>query len=170
MNKHLIAIAATAIAVTGCAAPQVQAPAPTEDLNVGIAKTCTPSAVDLSASGTASATIAMTNDGWCGLHTKDKTGQPFLLGLVKSNPAHGIILIQKVGGETRIEYTAKGRYVGPDHFTVALRSSVANTPDVTVQIAVTVAMGEGMPPEPAAAAPAPAPARATTRPARPTTH
>jgi hypothetical protein len=163
LNKHLIAIAVTAIAVTGCAAPQTQSPAATEDLNVGIAKTCTPSTVDLAAAPTASATIAMTNDGWCAIHTKDKGGQPFLLGLVKANPAHGRILIQKIGGETRVEYTATPRYVGTDKFTVALRSTQPNTPDATVQVAVTVTMGEGMQ---AVEPPPPAPARKTT-PARP---
>jgi hypothetical protein len=165
LNKHLIAIAVTAIAVTGCATPQVQAPGPTEDLNVGIAKTCTPTAVDLSASNTASATIAMTNDGWCALHVKQKDGQPYLLGLVKASPAHGRILIQKIGGETRIEYTADERYVGADKFTVALRPTAANTPDATIQVAVNVSMGEGQapvePPKPAPTARATTPSRST---------
>ena len=152
MNKHLIAIAATALAATSCAPQQQPATAATEDFNVGISKTCTPSAADLSTGTSASATITMTNDGWCAIRTKDKNGQPFKFGLVKSRPAHGRILIQKIGGETRIEYTAENRYVGVDRFSVALASNLPNTPDSTIQVTVTVAMGEGM-----AQAPAPAP-------------
>jgi hypothetical protein len=163
LNKHLIAIAVTAVAVTGCAAPQVQAPSPTEDLNVGIAKTCTPTAVDLSAANTTSASITMTNDGWCALHVKQKDGQPYLLGLVKSNPTHGRILIQKIGGETRIEYTADDRYVGADKFTVALRPTAVNVPDATIQVAVNVSMGEG---QALVEPPKAAPAARTTPPAR----
>lgn len=169
MNKHLIAIAATAIAVTGCAT-QTTVPAATEDLNVGIAKTCTPSVVDLSASTTAKATIAMTNDGWCGLHVKDRSGAPFKYGLVK-RPARGYILVQKIGGETRIEYTAENRYVGPDAFSVTLISNTPNTPDSTIQVTTSTTMGENMTPPPAAAPPArstPAPRAPARTPARTT--
>ena len=164
MNKHMIAIVATAVALTGCATPQTQAPVATEDLNVGIASTCTPSAIDLSTAPTAAATITMTNDGWCAVHTKESSGKPFLLGLVKTNPAHGRILIQKVGGETRIEYTANERYVGADKFTVALRPTTASAADNTVQVAVNVTMGPNMPPEEAPKPAAPAPR--SSRPAR----
>ena len=166
MNKHLIAIAATALATTSCAPQQQSSSAATEDLNVGISKICTPSVADLSTGTSAAATVTMTNDGWCAVHTKDKNGQPFKFGLVKSRPAHGRILIQKIGGETRIEYTAENRYVGVDRFSVALASSLPNTPDSTIQVTVTVAMGEGMavPPPPA---PAPA-ARPAPRAAKPT--
>jgi len=161
LNKNLIAIAVTALAATSCAPQQQAAPAATEDLNVGIAKTCTPSPIDFAAGTTAAATITMTNDGWCAVRTKDKSGQPFKFGLVKSRPAHGRILIQKIGGETRIEYTAENRYVGPDRFSVALASNLPNTPDSTVQVTVTATMGEDMAPAPA---PPPAPAtRPTTR-------
>lgn len=167
MNKHLIAIAATALATTSCAPQQQQSPAATEDLNVGISKTCTPSAADLSTGPSAVATIAMTNDGWCAVHTKDKNGQPFKFGLVKSRPAHGRILIQKIGGETRIEYTAENRYVGVDRFSVALASNLPNTPDSTITVTVSVAMGEGMalPPAPATT-PTTRPAPRAAKPAR----
>ena len=108
----------------------------------------------------------MTNDGWCAVHTKDKNGEPFKFGLVKSRPAHGRILIQKIGGETRIEYTAENRYVGPDRFSVALASNTANTPDSTLQVSVTVTMGEGMATPAPTAAPATRPApRPPARPA-----
>jgi len=152
----MIALAAAAVILQGCAqqpaAPQLAA----EDYNQGIAKTCTGSPVDLSAATTATATINMTNDGWCAVRTVERDGQPFQLGLVRVRPEHGRVLIQKIGGQTRIEYTADSRYVGADRFTVALRPRTANAPDATVQVAVTVAMGEG-----AAMAPAPTPAPAT---------
>lgn len=167
MNKHLIAITAAAIGLTSCAPQGPVTQVATEDLNVGIAKTCTSPPIDLTTSITANATIDMTNDGWCAVHTKEKTGQPWALGLVRARPQHGHVLIQKVGGETRIEYTADDRHVGPDRFTVALRSATPNVPDATVQVAVNVAMGEGMAP-----VPPPTPAPATTRrttPARRTT-
>ena len=165
MNKHLLAIAMTAVAVAGCTAPLTPASVAGEDLNVGIAKTCTPTPVEFSATPSTTASITMSNDGWCALHTKQKDGSPFLLGLVKTNPAHGRILIQKIGGETRIEYTPNERYVGTDAFTVALRSGATNTPDATIQVAVNVSMGEG---QAAAAAPAPAPRPAAPAPARTT--
>ena len=167
MNKHLIVIAATAITVTGCAQQPTQVTAAAQESNEGRAKTCTPSPVDFANSAEATATIAMTNDGWCDLHTKDKNSEPFKFGLVKSRPQHGYILIQKVGGETRIEYTAENRYVGADRFSVALASNVPNTPDSTIQVAVTVSRGEGVaPPAPEPTAPAPrstSPAGSSTR-------
>ncbi len=153
MTKHPIAITAV-LALAGCAA---QTPAPQaagEDINLGIAKTCTATPIDLTTNATANASITMTNDGWCAVHTKDKNGQPFQLGLVRARPQFGRVLIQKIGGETRIEYTPENRHVGADRFTVALRSSVPNAPDAMVQITVEASMGEGM-------APAPAPAPAT---------
>jgi len=167
LNKHLIAIVASVAALQGCAnqssAPQVAG----EDLNIGLAKTCTPSKVDVSASTSASGTIAMTNDGWCAIRVVEKDGQPFLLGLVRSRPEHGRVLIQKLGGETRLEYTANPRYVGEDRFTVALRSKTQGAPDTMVQVAVNVSMGEA-PIEPVAAA-APATGGAPTAAKRTTT-
>ncbi len=170
MNKHLIAIAASVVALQGCAVQNPAAQVAGEDLNVGIAKTCTASKVDLSAATSAGATIAMTNDGWCAVRLVEKDGQPFKLGLVRTRPEHGVVLIQQLGGETRLEYTADQRYVGADRFTVALRSKTANAPDTVVQVAVTVTMGEVV--APVAAAPASTPGssaasstRAATRPA-----
>ena len=167
MNKHLIAIAAAAIGLTSCAPQAPVTQVASEDLNVGIAKTCTAPPIDLTSSVTANAIIDMTNDGFCAVRTKEKSGQPWALGLVRSRPQHGRVLIQKLGGETRIEYSADDRYVGPDRFTVALRSATPNTPDATVQIAVNVTMGEGMAPPPA---PTPAPTAHRTTPARRATH
>ncbi len=165
MNKHLIAMTATAAAVVGCAPQRPAAPAATADLNVGIAKTCTPSSIDPASGSSGSATISMTNDGWCAVRTKDKDGKPFKFGLVKAKSQHGRILIQKIGGETRVEYTPENNYVGADRFSVALASNEPNTPDSTIQVTVNVSLGEGMtPPAPVAstpARPAPAPARSS---------
>ena len=163
MTKHLIAITAAALALQGCAAQLTPAQLAAEDYNEGIAKTCNASAADLSNAAAGTATIAMTNDGWCGVRVTEKDGQPFQLGLVKTRPEHGRVLIQRAGNQTRVEYTADNRYVGTDRFTVALRSRAGNAPDSMLQVAVTVAMGESTAP-----APAPTPTRPTT-PARRTT-
>ncbi len=161
MHIKLIATLAAAIALSGCAAKAPPAPPAVDLQNEGIAKTCTPSAVDLAAA--APATIAMTNDGWCGVVTAEKDGQPFKLGLVKTRPAHGRVYIQPVNGQTRVEYTANAGFVGSDNFTVALVSRTANTSDTPLRVDVAVTQGEGQ-----AVAPPPPPTKkpATRAPAR----
>lgn len=167
MKNYLIAIAATAFAVTGCTQQPAQVAQAAQESNDGMAKSCVASAVDFGTGNAASATITMTNDGWCALHVKDKGGEPFKFGLVKTKPQHGYIFIQKIGGETRIEYTAENRYVGADKYSVALVSNQSGTPDSTIQVAVTVNRGEGVaPPAPEPTTPTPrstAPARQSTR-------
>ena len=166
MSHRLIALAAAAFALQACA-PTARPPAgPTEDLNAGIAKSCEASAVDLSAAASATATITLSNDGWCAVRAVEKDGKPFLLGLVKQRPEHGHVLIQKIGGQTRLEYTANPRYSGADRFSVALRSRTSGAADATVQVAVTVTPGSGVAVAPE---PAPAPAPSRTPPARPRT-
>jgi hypothetical protein len=161
LHNRLIATLAAAVALSGCVA-KPPAPEQAVDLqNEGIAKTCTPSKVDL-ASG-APATIAMTNDGWCGVFAAETDGQPFSLGLVKVRPAHGRVYIQPVNRQTRIEYTANAGYSGPDSFTVALRPRAANAPDSMLRVDVTVTPGEGQP----VVAPAATSPRAPAAPARP---
>lgn len=162
MHTKLIAAAAAALALSGCA---TKAPPPTAvDLqNEGMAKTCTPSTVDLTAA--APATIMLTNDGWCGLVTAEKDG-PFKFGLVKTRPEHGRVYIRPVNGQTRVEYTANPGYVGSDRFALALASRTAGTPDAPLQVDVTVAPPEGQAVAPApAAAPAPPPAKKRAAPA-----
>lgn len=154
MHTKLIATAAVAVALAGCA-PKAPPPPPAVDLqNEGMAKTCTPSAVDLAAA--AAATITLTNDGWCGLFTAEKDGQPFKYGLVKTRPEHGHVFIRPVNGQTRVEYTANPGYAGADRFAVALASHAENTPDVPLRVDVTVTPGEGQSAAPPAPAPAPA--------------
>jgi len=165
LHTKLIAMLAAAVALSGCATK----PAPTEqaavDLqNEGIAKTCTPSTVDLA--GATPATISMTNDGWCGVFTAEKDGQPFSLSLVKTRPAHGRVYIQPVNRQTRIEYTANTGYIGPDSFTVALRSRTAGAPDTPLRIDVSVTPGEGQPIVAPTEAPTKKPQPPSRRPAR----
>lgn len=158
MQLKLLASLAAAIVLSGCAkeAPPVTQVAP--DLrNDGIAKTCTPSTVDLATK--APATIAMSNDGWCGVFVAD-AGQPFLLGLVRTRPAHGRVYIQPVNGQTRVEYTPNPGYAGADTFAVALRPKAAGAAESMLQVNVTVSQGE----RPAVVAPvAPAPRTPPTR-------
>ena len=151
MNIKLIATLAAGVALAGCATKTPPAEQATVDLqNDGIAKTCTPSAVDLSTP--TPATIAMTNDGWCGVFTADKDGQPFSLGLVKTRPSHGRVYIQPIGRQTRVEYTPNNGYVGADTFAVSLRSRTAGVADSALTVNVAVAQGE----RPAVIAPPPA--------------
>ena len=156
MNTTPIAMLAAGFALTACATP-IPAPQPGIDLNVGISKTCEASPVDLSAPGSANATIRMSNDGWCAIRTAERDGQPFLVALVRNRADHGQVYIQKIGGQNRVEYTANPGYSGADAFSVALRSRTPNAPDSTVQVAVTVLPGAGAP----VAAPAAPPSTAT---------
>ena len=164
LNKSLFTAAAVALALQGCATqpppPQIARP----DFNEGKAKSCTGSAIDLKGRASATATIAMTNDGWCSVQVSEADGHPFELGLVRQRAEHGSLIIQKVNDVTRIEYTADPRYVGSDRFEVALRPRDPKMPDQTVSVAVTVTMGAEMAP-----APAPAPVKKTTPVKRKTT-
>ena len=172
MNTKPLTALTAVLALGACAAPPP--PAPTVDLNVGISKLCEAPNVDL-ASGTATTTIRMSNDGWCSVAASDG-GAPYVLGRVTVRPANGRIVVQSVGTDTRIEYTPNERFTGTDQFTVALRPRSASAPDVPVQVAVTVGAGEAtavnapaiVAPPAAAAAPRPAarPAARTAAPAR----
>jgi len=164
LSYRLLAVAAAVIALQGCASKPSQVVGPSEDLNIGIAKSCTFSPVQPTPGASVSATIAMTNDGWCAVRVTEADGQPFQLGLVRQRPEHGTLLIQKLGGQTRLEYTANPGFTGSDAFTAALRPRAGGA-DATVQVAVTVNRGEG---SPAVTAPAPetkpsTPARSSSR-------
>lgn len=162
MYKTIIVFAAAALAVQGCAPQSAPATLTAQESNEGKAATCTASPVDLAAA--APATIAMTNDGWCGPSITEQGGKAFALGLVTTRPIHGHVLIHDVSGRTRIEYTPDGRYVGSDAFTVALRPHGQGAPDAAVQFAVTVTGGANVAaPEPTSQT---SPARTTTKPAR----
>ncbi len=172
MSHRLTALAAVAaaIALQGCANTPPAPPAG-EDLNLGIARSCEFTPVKLALGGTASSAITMSNDGWCAVRVDEPDGQPFQLGLMLDRPQHGRVLIQRIGGQTRLEYTPNPGFNGSDRFTAALRPREASTQDSRLQVAVNVGGGAA----PAAQTPAPAttartPATTTTRtPARRTT-
>ena len=173
MSYRLIAAAAALVALAGCAS-RPPPPPPAEDFNVGIAKTCTATPITTTPGGTASATVTMTNDGWCAVRAVEADKQPFLLGLVRQRPDHGVLLVRKLGGETRLEYNPHPGYTGADAFSVALRSKDPAAADSLVQVAVTVSQGAGVaaapPPPPAPEKPTTTSTRRTTRhPARRTT-
>lgn len=166
MTKHLIALAAAAAVLQGCANQQQLGAAATRNFDDGIAKTCTVSPVERPAAGPAVATMTMTNDGWCAVRATEKDGKPYALALLPDRPEHGTVLLRALGGQTRAEYTPNTRYVGPDKFVFALRSRTGTVPDEKVEVTVTVSMGENMTPPPVAAPepkPKPAAARTTTR-------
>jgi hypothetical protein len=150
LSYRLIAAAAAVVALQGCASKPAPPPVPTEDLNIGISKTCTFTPVQPAAGSSVNSSLTMTNDGWCAVRTTEADGQPFQLGLVRQRPAHGTMLVQKLGGETRLEYTPNPGYTGTDSFTAALRPK-SGAADATVRVAVMVTQGVGAP---AAAAPA----------------
>lgn len=157
MHLKLIAPLAAALALSACAKTAPPVMTADDPRNDGIAKTCTPTNPDMTKPAPYTASIAMTNDGWCGVFATDKDGKPFSLGLVRARPAHGRVFIQKVGNATRVEYTPENNYVGADTFTVALRN--AANEDVPLAVSVNSTQGASVAPPPAAAAPT------TTRPA-----
>lgn len=155
--RLLAAVAVAVLGLQGCAKTPPAPPVAVDNLNDGIAKTCTFTPVQPNPGATVESTITMTNDGWCAFRASEKAGQAYELGLVKQRPEHGELLIRKWNGETRAEYNPAPSFVGADRFTVALRPT-GGTADAVVQVAVTVTRGEGVAavaaPEPESATPA----------------
>ena len=148
LKQHLLAVTSVLLALQGCAnKPVVQAD--TEDLS-GMATTCDGPTIEPAPASASTAAIVMSNDGWCAARAAEKDGQPFQLGLVSSRPEHGRVLIHKVFGKTRIEYTPDAQYAGADRFVVALRPREAGAADASVTVSVSVsAPQEGKRPAPA---------------------
>ena len=167
MHLKLIAPLAAALALTACAKTAPPVLTAEDPRNDGIAKTCTPTNPDLTKPGPYTASIAMTNDGWCGVFATDKDGKPFSLGLLRARPAHGRVLTQKVGNATRVEYTPENNYVGTDTFTIALRPTTGE--DVPLVVSVNATPGASSPPPAATAPAATRPAARPSTPAKPTT-
>ena len=160
MHLKLIAPLAAVLALSACNnTPPVLAPE--DPRNDGIATTCTPTNPDMKAAGPYTGTIAMANDGWCGVFAVERGGKPFSLGLVRNRPEHGRVFIQKVANATRVEYTPNAGYVGSDAFTVALRSNNAGVEDTPLQVSVAVTPGTRASTEPEAE-----PASTTATPAK----
>ncbi len=163
MSLRLFAVAAVAvIALQGCAKTPQSAAVAVDELNDGIAKTCTFTPVQPMPGQTVQSTITMSNDGWCAFRASESSKQAYVLGLVKQRPQHGDMLVRKWNGESRAEYTANPSFTGTDRFTVAFRPA-AGGPDATVQVAVTVTRGEGVPAVATPVADEAAPTKTTTR-------
>ena len=162
MSHRLTALAAVAaaIALQGCATTPPPPP-PGEDLNLGIAKSCEFTPVQLALGGTGNSTVTMSNDGWCAVRVTEPDGQPFALGLMPQRPEHGRVLIQRIGGQTRLEYTPNPGYVGADRFTAALRPRETGAQDSRLTVAINVSRGASV--APAAETPAPAATTSTSR-------
>ncbi len=142
MSLKLIAPLAAVLAVSACANTTPPVLADNDPRNDGIAKTCTPTNPDMTKPGPYTGSIAMTNDGWCGVFAVEKDGKPFSLGLLRTRPANGRVFIQKVANATRVEYTPNTGFTGTDSFTVALRSNQSGVEDTPLAVTVDVSQGE----------------------------
>ena len=129
--------------LAGCAAPHpkpVAAAGPAArvyaiDLT-GAAKHCTAPTPRLTDGKTATVAMTVGNDGgWCAitLARRDGTAGPYAAGLLLAGPAHGKVYVHTVGDATRIDYTPRPGFVGPDQFTVSLLPS---RPIVVVRVRV----------------------------------
>ena len=149
-HRHLcLAAFAAALAVQGCANQSLTGAQALDEQLDGQAKTCTASTPDAANK----ATIAMSNDGWCGVSIAEND-RPFALGLIGERPTHGRVFVHAVNARTRVEYTPNPGYNGADAFSVMLRPRSGGA-ETTLQVAVTVTGG---------AAPAAAPPARTTTP------
>ena len=134
MNRYLLAVASILLVLQGCA-KKPEVPAETEDLT-GKATACDGPTLELAPGAAGDAAISMSNDGWCSVHVTENDGQPFLLGLVRTRPEHGRLLIQRTFGKTRVEYTPNEQYSGPDRFAVALRPREDGAADAMLNVSV----------------------------------
>jgi hypothetical protein len=99
------------------------------------AKSCEVPKISPTAGQTSEAAVKMVNDGgWCGLPVHQDGPKPYDAGLLTARPAHGTVLIHRVGDETRIDYTPDRGFAGTDGFSVKLVPG-----DATVRVGVTVA-------------------------------
>lgn len=126
------------MALQGCAGAPGSAGAAGERLfaadMTGQAKTCEAAKTAPSAGKVVETTMKVSSDGgWCGLSVRNG-GQPYEAGLLKARPAHGKLLVHRVGGDTRMDYTPNFGFSGADSFTVDLLPGEAG-----VKVAVTVA-------------------------------
>ena len=86
----------------------------------GAAKVCQVPKVSPTDGQTTEVPMGLGNDGgWCGL-TLQRGDGPFDAGLLMARPAHGTVLIHKVGDFTRVDYTPDRGFTGSDSFTVKL--------------------------------------------------
>lgn len=151
--KLYTTLAASALLLSACARQEVaQAPRLAEPMD-GAAQVCTVTPNELPVGQPASAQMQVRNDGgWCAVRIADKDGTPFSYPLMRQRPEHGMVAVNKVNNNSRIEYTPTAGYAGTDAFTVALVPKDRGN-DVLVQVAVNVEADPNRP----AVAPTPAP-------------
>lgn len=135
------ALAALAL-MAGCAGPPTP-PAATPGPRVyaidlqGGAKLCKVPAVKPVAGKTVAVTMTVGNDGgWCAIavhRTEAGAPAPYAAGLLTARALNGRVYIHTVGADTRIDYTPRAGYAGPDRFAVSLLPGQA-----VIQVEVTV--------------------------------
>ena len=84
-------------------------------------------------------TVKLANDGgWCAItvarHPGKPNQEPYAAGLLTAAAAHGTVYIHTVGNATRIDYTPRLGYAGPDRFTVSL---LPGQPVIAAKVRVT---------------------------------
>lgn len=131
-----LAIAGTALLLQACAERPPAGPGPrvfAADMT-GAAKSCTVPPVTVAPGQPVDVAMKVANDGgWCAV-TVNNSGKPFEAGLLRTEPAHGKVLIHTVGNDTRIDYTPSPKFAGNDSFVVALIPG-----DSTIRVTATVA-------------------------------
>ncbi|MBW4091433.1 MAG: hypothetical protein HIU82_10025 [Proteobacteria bacterium] len=127
----LAAAGALATLLAGCAAKPppplaVRSGAPVYAIDLtGGAKLCTAPQPQLAAGKTTVVAMRVGNDGgWCGIRLIQPgtaaEPKPYAAGLLLAPALHGTVYIHTVGDLTRVDYTPRPGFTGPDHFTVAL--------------------------------------------------
>jgi hypothetical protein len=142
--RSLAAAAVAVLALQACAPKSLPTVTVADDLNEGLAKSCSYSPVQPKPGASVEATITMTNDGWCAYRASEQPGEAYLLGLVTQRPENGELQIRQWAGQSRVEYYPRTGFVGTDKFAVALRPQTGG-PDATVQLTAVVSRGAGMP-------------------------
>ncbi len=162
------AFVVAAAGLQGCQQPQVAAPPPAARQYAidqqGGAKLCTvPKETRLTDGKETPAAMTVGNDGgWCAIDVA-RDGEPYSAGLLILRPTHGQVYIHTVGDNTRIDYTPRPGYAGPDSFTARMIPG-----DATLRVSVTVAGTAAAPAPPPP--PPPAPAKHTPAKRPPATH
>jgi hypothetical protein len=127
-----LSLTATALLVQGCSP---SAPAWSGIFAIdsaGGAKTCTAPPASPQDGQSVLAQVHMSNDGWCGI-TATRQGAPYASYLLVTRPNHGRVFAHRVGGATRLDYTADTGFVGIDSFAIRMIPG-----DAIIEGAVTV--------------------------------
>ena len=131
----VLALATVGALLQGCSSATLGGPQPRlfEADFKGAAKTCeTPRPFPIAGKPIEASMKVGSDGGWCGLPVRDGD-KPTAAGLLTLRPAHGKVLVHRVGTDTRIDYTPVFGSTGADTFTVQLLPGAAE-----VRVAVTV--------------------------------